>query len=251
MRIVGLLGVALFLSLFLLTFGVPEALEKSAMGFVKAQVEREVVEKYDNALQSDLASNASVLAEKLGFEQKQIEQNLKDKLPEKIASIIASMCGYDCEKKKALAQSITAGYLDRIASLNIAQNTLGDIVKGKYLEIVSNLRLDLRIFLGSNTLIFAILLAISLLKPQAVLHLFVPGVLLLVSTLVSSYIYIFGQDWFYTILYNDYIGVGYLVYIGVIFGFLMDITFNHGRVTTEIINGILNAIGSALSALPC
>jgi len=45
-------------------------------------------------------------------------------------------------------------------------------------------------------------------------------------------------------------GFGYLAYIGVIFGFLMDVAFNKARVTTEIINGILNAIGSAVSVAP-
>ena len=56
---------------------------------------------------------------------------------------------------------------------------------------------------------------------------------------------------FYTILYNDYMGFGYLAYIAVIFGFLLDITFNGAKVTTQIINGIANAIGSAFSVVPC
>lgn len=46
-------------------------------------------------------------------------------------------------------------------------------------------------------------------------------------------------------------GFGYVAYIAVIFGFLIDIIFNKARVTTEIINAILNAIGSALSVAPC
>lgn len=69
--------------------------------------------------------------------------------------------------------------------------------------------------------------------------------------LLSSGIYVFGQDWFYTILYNDYMGAGYLAYVAAIFGFLMDIALNKARVTTEVINGIFNVIGSAFSVLPC
>ncbi|WP_197675000.1 hypothetical protein [Halopseudomonas salegens] len=166
-------------------------------------------------------------------------------------SIIASMCGYDCEKKKALAQSITSGYMERINNIQIAENTLSDIVKGKYLEIVNNLKLDLRIFLGSNLAMFLILLAMSFVKPAAVKHLFVPGLLLVAATMLSSSIYIFGQDWFYTILYNDYMGFGYLAYIAVIFGLLLDIALNRARVTTEVLNGMASAFGSAFSVAPC
>jgi len=98
---------------------------------------------------------------------------------------------------------------------------------------------------------FLVLLAVSFAKPQAMAHLFVPGVLLVLATLIASTIYIFGQDWFYTILYNDYMGFGYLVYLSVIFSVLMDIVLNKARVTTEIINGVAQGLGSALSVSPC
>jgi hypothetical protein len=98
---------------------------------------------------------------------------------------------------------------------------------------------------------FLFLLVVSFAKPKAIAHLFLPGVLLLSATVLASAIYIFGQDWFYTILYNDYMGFSYLAYIAVIFGILLDIALNKARVTTEVINGIANAVGSAFSVLPC
>ena len=251
LRLIGIIGLSLFAMLFLVTFGVPDAVEESAKGFVKSQIEKEVREKYTESKASTLADKALQIAGNLGYEEQRIRSDLNNKLPEKIASVIAEMCGYDCEKKKAVAQSIATGYMERIANLQVAQQKLGSIIKGKYMEIVSNLRTDLRIFLGSNSVMFLILLFLSFLKPKAISHLFLPGVFLFVSTIVASAIYMFGQDWFYTILYNDYMGFGYLAYIGVIFGFLMDVAFNKARVTTEIINGILNAIGSALSVAPC
>ncbi|MCU7930964.1 MAG: hypothetical protein KZQ90_09195 [Candidatus Thiodiazotropha sp. (ex Codakia rugifera)] len=251
LRLIGIIGLSLFAMLFWVTFGVPDAVEESAKGFVKSQIEKEVREKYTESKASAFADKALQIAGNLGYEEQRIRSDLNNKLPEKIASVIAEMCGYDCEKKKAVAQSIASGYMERIANLQVAQQKLGSIIKGKYMEIVSNLRTDLRIFLGSNAVMFLILLFLSFLKPKAISHLFLPGVFLLVSTIVASAIYMFGQDWFYTILYNDYMGFGYLAYIGVIFGFFMDVAFNKGRVTTEIINGILNAIGSALSVAPC
>ena len=229
LRSIGLLGILLFGVLFAGTFVSPKTIEESAKGFVKYQIEKEVREKQRALTGSSVANKALSIAKKLGVESEQIQEDLDNNLPEKIASVIASMCGYDCERKKALAQSITSGYLDRIKSINVAQDTLGDLIKGKYIEIVSNLKLDLRIFLGSNLLMFLILLVVSLAKPKAITHLFVPGVLLLVATILSSAIYIFGQDWFYTILYNNYMGFGYLAYIAVIFGVLVDIALNKAR----------------------
>jgi hypothetical protein len=251
LRITGLLGLILFATLYGFTHSFPDSLEASAKGFVKKQIEREIREKYKASKASTLAEKTLFLADALGHEERQIRQDLENKLPEKIAEVIAATCGYDCEKKKALARSIAAGYRERIASLQIAQHSLGSVIQAKYLEIVGSLRTDLRIFLGSNALMFAVLLLISFLKPKTIAHLFLPGALLLLATIAASAIYLFGQDWFYTILYNDYMGFGYLAYIGLIFGFLMDVTFNKARVTTEVINGILQSIGSALTVAPC
>lgn len=251
LRSIGLFGILLFGVLFVVTYLSPETIEKSAKGFVKYQIEKEVREKQQLISESSVANKALSIAKRLGVESEQIQENLDNDLPEKIASVFASMCGYDCDRKKALAQSIASGYLDRIKSIEIAQDTLGNLIKGKYIEIVSNLKLDLRIFLGSNLLMFLILLVVSLAKPKAIAHLFLPGVLLLTATILASAIYIFGQDWFYTILYNDYMGFGYLAYIAVIFGVLADIALNKARVTTEVINGMANAMGSAFSVIPC
>lgn len=251
LRFLGILGLLLFGLLFCVTFISPKSVEESAKGFVKQQIEKEVKAKYSAASESKFAEKAMSVAGKLGVEKEQIHKDLEENLPDKIASIIASMCGYDCEKKKRVAASIKSGYLERIKNITIAEKNLADLVKGKYIEIIGNLKLDLRIFLGVNFCMFLMLMTISLLKPQAILQLFLPGIFLFVATIASSGIYIFGQDWFYTILYNDYMGFGYLAYISVIFGFLMDITFNQARVTTQIVEGFLRGIGSALVAGPC
>ena len=251
LRAVGLFCLIFFGTLFSITFVSPELIETSAKGFVKYQVEKEVRIKHQSIVQSTAAESAMKIAGKLGVEVEEIQDKLDSNLPEKVAIILASLCGYDCEKKKSITRSITSNYHDRIKSIQIAQDTLGDIIKGKYLEIIGNLQKDLRIFLGANLLMFFILIAVSFAKPQVVTHLFLPGILLLTATVLSSSIYIFGQDWFFTILYNDYMGFGYLAYIAVIFGFLLDIVLNKARATSQLINMIVNAVGSASSVGPC
>lgn len=251
LKLIAIFGMILFGILFSVTFISPDTVEESTKGFVKSKIEQEVRTKYKAMKESSVTNAALEIAGKLGLEKEMIQADLDANLPDKIASIVAGMCGYDCEKKKALAESISASYIEHIQNIQVAENTLSNIVKGKYIEIVSNLKFDLRIFLGANLSMFVILLVISFLKPKAMQHLFLPGLLLVLATAVSSSIYIFGQDWFYTILYNDYMGFGYLFYLAAIFGFLIDISFNRARVTSEIINGIANAFGSALSVVPC
>ena len=251
LRLIGLIGLILFGSVFALTYGVPKQVEESAKGFIKSQIEKEVREKAAVVTDSSLAQKAKSLADKLGYQESQLKKDIENDLPGKIASIMASMCGYDCEKKKQLAAEIKGGYLTKIKNLKVAQVNLSDLVKGKYVEIVSNLKMDLRIFTMSNAAMFLLLLLISIMKPQAIKQLYVPGMLLFVTTLISTSIYVFGQDWFYTIIYNDYMGLAYLVYIGMIFAFLLDIAINKCRVTSII----LDMLGSVFSGIgvvtPC
>mgnify|MGYP000002896104 CR=1 FL=1 len=252
LKSIGFIGLILFGLLFGLTYGLPGAVEESAKGFVQKQITIEVEEKYLQAKESSVTQKALSIASKLGFEKEQIVSDLENDLPNKIATVIANMCGYDCEKKKALAASITKSYVGKIANIEVAHYNLGEVVEGKYMEIVKNLRFDLRIFLGTNTAMFLILVIAAYMKPKAVTtQLFLPGMLLLTATIISSTIYIFGQDWFYTILYNDYMGFGYIAYLSIIFGFLMDVAFNKAQVTSDILNAFFEAIGSTLSCVPC
>lgn len=247
----GVIGLLLFGALFGLTYGVPQAAEDSAKGFVKKQIEKEVKNKLEPIAGSNIAQKAKKIADRLGFQESQLKKDLDNNLPEKIAEIMAKMCGYDCEKKKQMASGIKDSYLAKIQNLKVGQINLSEIVKGKYVSIVSALKADLRIFTFSNALMFSVLLLISLLKPAALKHLFIPGMLLLAATVLSASMYVIGQDWFYTIIYNDYMGWAYLVYLGIIFVFFLDIVLNKCRVTTHVFNFIGNALSSIGSVSPC
>ncbi len=98
---------------------------------------------------------------------------------------------------------------------------------------------------------FIFLFLVSFLKPQAINHLFLPGALMLLSTILCSYFYLFEQNWFYTIIYNNYTGFTYIGYLTFVFAVLCDIVFNKAKVTTEIINAFLQTIGHAASLVPC
>ena len=173
-----------------------------------------------------------------------IEWKLQSELNERVDFINSS-------QYKTVEKIFVNSSKDLRLKLQKAKDKLADFTQSKYNEIVEKLTRDIRIFLGINLLVFILLFLVSFLKPQATEHLFLPGTLIFFSTAISSYFYLFEQNWFYTILYNDYVGFGYLAYFWLVFTILCDIVFNKARVTTEIINFIASAIGSAFSVTTC
>ena len=152
---------------------------------------------------------------------------------------------------KGLRAKLRRGIQAEISLLEAGNARLLDFMKTRYMDIVTRLGLDLRIFTGANLAIFSLLLIVSFAKPRAIAHLFLPGILLLVSTLISSYFYLFEQNWFFTIIYSDYVGSGYLAWVGLLFALLCDIVFNAARVSTQIINWIFQVLGVAAQLSPC
>ncbi|MCP5078203.1 MAG: hypothetical protein GY951_09140 [Psychromonas sp.] len=255
LRTLGVIGILIFGTGFWFTFGVPGYIEEAGKEFIKDQIKKETKEKIDSIKIESKDNKLYQLASKyLKKHEQQIDSlrsQLENKAHEKLAAIIAEMRDLSCECRKKYEQRIKENIIIRIANLEQAKESIVDFMKTKYMEVVNKLKLDFRIFTSSNLLVFVFLLAILLFKSRAIAHLYLPGLLLALSTVICSYFYIFEQNWFFTILYNNYVGWGYLAYLCILFGFLCDIIFNKARITTEIINGILNAIGSAASVVPC
>jgi hypothetical protein len=255
LRVIGLLGIVLFGAFLYFTYSTPGYVEEVGKDFIKFQIKKKTVERID---QIKLDNKDTMLGKLAGSIYKKNQEKieilkiqLKEKVHEKLADVIAEMRDLDCECRNKYAAIIKQQYQLHIVSLQTANEKLKDFMRAKYMEVAMELKHDVRIFTGSNALIFLLLLLVSFLKPGAVAHLFLPAILLVISTLTCSYFYVFEQNWLFTIIYNDYLGYGYLGYVGVLFLFLCDIVFNHARVTTQIINGILEAIGSAASVVPC
>jgi len=82
-------------------------------------------------------------------------------------------------------------------------------------------------------------------------HLLPISVLLSVSTLLMVVWYGFGQDWVMTILYSNYWGWMYSVYLASLFVLMADIAVNQARIMSAIINAFGAAVGKALEVTPC
>jgi CII-binding regulator of phage lambda lysogenization HflD len=249
-RLIGLAGGIFFLFAFAVTFTSPIHIEKAAKEFIRGEIESQVNQRIDTAQNTSLTKLSNLLANQYQDQISDIQQKLKEGLPEKIAITIAQMQDLSCECRNKLANRIQQSYELQLVSLNQAQNQLVSIMQGKYVEIVNKLLRDIKIFTGTNALIFMLLLLTSYFNQRAIAQLFLPCCLLLVATSISSYFYVFNQNWFFTIIYNDYVGFGYMAYLFVIFLFLCDMVFNKARVTTTILNQALSAI-SNISLSPC
>jgi len=255
LRIVGLAGAILFSTAFIFTFSVPEFVENIGKDFIKNKIEAQTREKIERLTFSSTNTTLNKFADKIlknnHTQIEQLQNDLKFKAHEKLAEVVAKMRDLSCECRTQYEKQLERDTKAQILTLQNANEKLTEFMQYKYMEVANKLKTDLRIFTGSNVVIFMLLLIISFFKPQAIIHLFLPGILLVISTLVCSYFYLFEQNWFFTIIYDTYLGWGYLLYLGFVFGFLCDIVFNGAKITTEIINSVLEAIGSTLTVVSC
>ena len=259
---IGLVGILIFLPIFVFTLLDPNFVEHIGRSFIEWKVESEAEKRIDSLQFENTLSDSELVKrllndkvnEKLKGAEAQLEEvqeQLKKDAPRIISEQIAEMRNLDCECRKKWEERLRNSMESKVASLSVAKQKLVDFTQGKYMEVVQKLTADVRIFSGINTVVFIFLLLVSLMKPTAINHLFLPGGLVAISTGVCSFFYILEQNWVYTIIYDDYTGFAYIGYLVFVFALLCDIVFNRGRITTEILNMFFNAIGSAASLVPC
>ena len=181
-------------------------------------------------------------------------------LPERIAETIAELCACDLdyedreeherrfnEAKDSIASIVRSGLASGIALTRIKIGTLDDLISGYYVETVEGLKRDLRIFFGSNLVLYTVV-GLGVLFSGLGNALVIPAFLLFIGTVTSSGLYLFGQNWLATILFQDWTGFAYLAWVAFITVFLADVFLNKARVTLRIL-GSINWI--PIPVLPC
>ena len=255
LRSIGIIGAAIFITFFAFTYSFPGWVETFAADYIESEAQERIDASIDAIRppesESALARLAQSMYEKNEAQIEQNKTNLKNKVHEQWAAALAAIRDLDCECREKWEDWFESGFNTNIALLQAANEQISNFIHSAYMDVATELKQDVRIFTASNAAVFILLLLVSFLKPQAMTHLFLPGVLLAVSTLICSYFYIFEQNWLLTIIHSSYLGFAYLTWLGVVFLFLCDIVFNRGRVTTKILNAIFNAVGSAFSVVPC
>jgi hypothetical protein len=244
----GIAGAGLFGAAFMMSIVDPHFVGQTAKAAVRYHVEAKIDQRIEALDSTFLGGKATEIIVGCDNKLKALRTFMASG---EIGKLLASMGDLSCDCRKLVDKVFTAFTLSEIASLEAAQEKLTQLVRAKYMETEAKLTREFRIFTGSNAVVFLLLAFAAFFKRKAGVHLIPVAIVLLVAVLVTAGFYLFNQNWFYTVLFNDYVGYGYDAYLAVVFVFLADILLNRGRVVTQILNTIASAFGSVFSVAPC
>lgn len=253
--IIGLIGSAVYISLFALTYSIPNWVETFAADYIETEARKRIDTTIETLEPPKSDTALSQLANKL-YEYNESKLNelrtqLKDQVHKTWAEELAKVRDLDCSCRQKWEDWFEQGLASKLLKREAIAEQLNKLVHASYMHVSTELKRDIRIFSGSNALAFLLLLVISFSKPRATAHLFVPALLLAASSIICTCFYVFEQNWFLTIIHNDHLGFAYLAWLALVFAFLLDIILNRGMVTANVIKAVMNALGSAASVGPC
>ena len=238
LRLLGLAGTLIFAVALALTFVSPIHYERAARNFIQHQIERQIVDRMGitpgDVRETRAGRALEMLADRHETEIAALRRHVSAGLNAQIAAVVARMQDLSCECRERLRQGLDLAIESRLSTLERAGPQLRRVIEGRYGEIVTDLLHDLRIFAATNLVAFLLLLVLSFVKPDRVRQLFVPGILLGAATVTASIVFIFGRNWFFVLLYGDFVGWGYGLWLILIYGLLIDIALFEARVTTGI-----------------
>lgn len=242
----GSLGCLLFSTVFVLSYAQPSFVENVGKNIIRQQVEKKVNQKIEALDTHFLSQAAAKIIKTKESEIATIQRQIKAGLPDKIAAVIANMRELDCECRKKAAASVRNGFFARLTSATHIQAQLTHLIETKYIEVSTALLREFRIFTGSNAFVFACLALVVVFKKHATLHLLPVAIVLVTSSGITAYFYIFKQNWLHSLIFNDYVGMAYLGYLMFVFLLLCDLIFNRARVTVNVLQSCAN-----ISVTPC
>lgn len=232
-----------------LTFMDGSRFEDMTRDLVAWQVERKVKE-FATPPPAEDGGALAALRNRLLAEIDVAETLLGSDYPERIAERVARECVcqldiQDREEKQRrfmaakdrIAASLRSALRGGLALNSIGTGTLNDLISGYYVETVDGLKRDLRIFFGSNLALYAAV-GFGVLFSALGNALVIPAGLLFLGTVVSSGLYLFGQNWLATILFHHWTGFAYLAWVAFITLFLTDVLVNRARVTLRILGSV-------------
>jgi len=244
--------ITLFLTLiygfvFIVSLTSTDTIRVKAKEFIKYQISKEIHAKVDKLSDTKLVSYIKSKTKEQSTKLQSYKEFLKKHLSQKVSSITDKLSKEKCECQKRRRSLLKSILISKIDSTKHAITRLKEFIHYKYINITSKLIKDIQIAFGSSFLAMLLISSLLFFKSKLSVQLNFLSLLMLLSTLAGTWLYLFKQNWFYTIIYNNYLGFWYMGYLAVVFLLIADIIFNKARVTTELINMFFNAIGSAFS----
>jgi hypothetical protein len=241
----------LFGSAFALSYTHPLLIEQAAREVVRIEVEKRVGERIDSLSDSRIGDFAQRALARVDADIARAQQALRDEVPRRVAEVVASMLEPDCVCRQRLVERMQQAENERLASLTQVRERLTGLIESAYGSVTRSLMREFRIFTATNAAAFALLALVTLVRRRAGVQLVLPAAVLVGAVLLTGSVYLFNQDWMHTILFGQYVGLGYSAWLAGVALLLADIAFNRARVTTEIVNAAFNVVGAAASAVPC
>jgi hypothetical protein len=242
LRWVVLVGFSTFAAAFAALVVAPDALERQAREYVIGRVRDEMTRQFPTLAS---AENLDRIAG-LGAALRNFAADLAARVPDVrdlLDPLFSHLCKYDCldrDGKSDLANAVVSFLGQRLEQVGLAFDRIADFVRGRYDELIGNLVRDLRIFTAVNAALFALAFfalrssergrSPATAKAGTERAAVTVAAILVITALAGAALYLFAQRWLFTILFADYVGYGYLVWVAAVGAVLSDIAFNRGRV---------------------
>ncbi len=211
-RIVAILGLLVFGGLFLVIVLAPDRVESTARSFVLGEVR----EKLEPVLQSKAGQRLQDAYRDWKAGRSGAEGDAVSDVAKQLAPIIQKLCHFSCDDRAALQSRVETQLREPLSAVAKARDKALAKAKAEFQAVIEKLRLDLMIFAGANVFVFALLLGTTFLGPQARKALVLPSFLLTVTTLAAAGVYVFGQNWFFTILFDSYMAYSYVGFVAAV-----------------------------------
>ena len=228
----GLLGALAFGAAFATSIIDPGFVESIGRELIRQQVEVRMGKAIAALDDSFLLKQARRMAKAESANAAELGR-IAERMPDRIKKIVAEMGDQGCACRKLLLQASDPRSMVELQSAGAARaaERLDAMIRTRYMQTAMQLQREFRIFTGTTAVVFALLFVAAVARPKANVHLLPAAVVLVVTSAIAAYLYLFNQDWLHTIVFSDYVGLGYVAWLAVAFASLCDIIFNRARVT--------------------
>lgn len=234
------------------SFASPGFLEAAAQGFVKQEVRQRVAATVSHTAIASSDARVGRIGEGRAVGEQQARQMLMRQLDDRMTKLLPQLRDVDCPCRRDTHTSPDWESKDgRTGATSGARERLTELIRMQYVRTAEKLLREFRIFTGINAVVAGLILIAVLVKRRANLHLLPSAGVLILAAMATAWLYLFEQDWLRSIVFNDFVGWGYLCYLVVASALLGDVMLNRARVTASCLNFAFQAGGSEVSVLPC
>jgi len=239
LALVSALGTLFFGFAFATSFVSPARVESMAQELLKREVEAQVADSFQALERTGIGQFAQRVADQYPEQAEALRRQMRERLVPYVEAVVAEMRDPNCPCRKQLAAAVGLEPGGRILELlHSGGERLTAFIRAKYAETAGALLREFRLFTGANALMFALLGLVLWLRRDARAQLVPIAILLLGATFLVGGLYLFGQNWLHTIVFGDYVGWMYFVYLGIASALLADLLWNRGRVNARLIASI-------------